>query len=166
MQYESSASWFLVTSYLCVEAIYEHTAKIKRRHLDVSGLAPLDWPACSLLMPHSVSPKSYTVPGLSACWCHISWEPLMLFGSSVPISCSSLRSQLRTYLFKDLFIIICKYAIAVFRHQKRASDLICVCWDLNSGPLEEQTVLLPMGHLTSPLNLFIFKIYFINMNTL
>jgi hypothetical protein len=35
-------------------------------------------------------------------------------------------------------------------HQKRASDLItggceppCGCWDLNSGPLEEQSVLLP-----------------------
>jgi hypothetical protein len=34
-------------------------------------------------------------------------------------------------------------------HQKRASDLItdgcqppCGCWDLNSGPLEEQSVLL------------------------
>ena len=34
-------------------------------------------------------------------------------------------------------------------HQKRASDLItdgcespCGCWDLNSGPLEEQAVLL------------------------
>jgi hypothetical protein len=35
-------------------------------------------------------------------------------------------------------------------HQKRASDLItgscelpCGCWELNSGPLEEQSVLLP-----------------------
>jgi hypothetical protein len=31
-------------------------------------------------------------------------------------------------------------------HQKRASDLItggCDCWDLNSGPPEEQSVLLP-----------------------
>ena len=30
-------------------------------------------------------------------------------------------------------------------HQKRASDLIkdgCGCWDLNSGPSEEQSVLL------------------------
>ncbi|GAB1288406.1 Inositol polyphosphate 5-phosphatase OCRL [Apodemus speciosus] len=38
---------------------------------------------------------------------------------------------------------------AVFRHQKRASDLItdgcespCGCWDLNSGPSEEQSMLL------------------------
>jgi hypothetical protein len=51
---------------------------------------------------------------------------------------------------KDLFIIISKYTVAVFRqHQKKVSDLItdgceppCGCWDLNSGPLEEQSVLL------------------------
>jgi hypothetical protein len=47
---------------------------------------------------------------------------------------------LKIYLF-----IICKYTVAVFRHQKRESDLVtdgceppCGCWDLNSGPLEEQ----------------------------
>jgi len=47
-------------------------------------------------------------------------------------------------LFKDLLIIY-KYTVAVFRHQKRASDPItdgceppCGCWELNSGPLEEQ----------------------------
>jgi hypothetical protein len=54
------------------------------------------------------------------------------------------------FFFKDLFIIIDKYTVSVFRHQKRASDLItgsCEpprgCWDLNSEPLEEQSVLLP-----------------------
>ena len=53
----------------------------------------------------------------------------------------------KIYLFIYLFII-CKYTIAAFRHQKRVSDLImdgceppCICWDLNSGPLEEQSVL-------------------------
>jgi hypothetical protein len=49
-------------------------------------------------------------------------------------------------------------------HQKRASDLItdgceplCGCWELNSGPLEEQTVLLttepslqPQVHTSNP----------------
>jgi hypothetical protein len=53
----------------------------------------------------------------------------------------------RTTVFfkKHLFIIICKYTVAVFRHTRRASDLIadgceppCGCWDLNSGPPEEQ----------------------------
>jgi hypothetical protein len=49
------------------------------------------------------------------------------------------------------FIIISKFTVAVFRqHQKRMSELImggceppCGCWDLNSGPSEEQSVLLP-----------------------
>jgi hypothetical protein len=46
-----------------------------------------------------------------------------------------------------LFIIICKYTVAVLQtHQKRESDLVtdgceppCGCWDLNSGPSEEQS---------------------------
>jgi hypothetical protein len=54
-------------------------------------------------------------------------------------------------------------------HQKRASDLItddcellCGCWDLNSGPLEEQSVLLTTEQSLQPiyfLNLFIQFIY-------
>ena len=42
-----------------------------------------------------------------------------------------------------------EYTVAVFRHQKRALDPItdgcespCGCWELNSEPLEEQSVLL------------------------
>jgi hypothetical protein len=42
-----------------------------------------------------------------------------------------------------------KYTVAVFRHQKRESGLVtdgckapCGCWDLNSGPPEDQSVLL------------------------
>ena len=49
---------------------------------------------------------------------------------------------------KDLFIIINRYTVSVFRHQKRVSALItggceppCGCWDLNSGPSKEQSVL-------------------------
>ena len=50
---------------------------------------------------------------------------------------------------KDLFNI-CTYTVAVFGHSgRRMSDLVtdsceppCGCWDLNSGPLEEQSVLL------------------------
>jgi hypothetical protein len=45
----------------------------------------------------------------------------------------------KRYLFIYLLIIIYKYTVAVFTHQKRASDLItdgceppCGCWDLNS----------------------------------
>jgi hypothetical protein len=55
------------------------------------------------------------------------------------------------HFFKKRFIlfIICKYTVAVFRRQKRDSGLVtdgceppCGCWDLNSGPPEEQSVLL------------------------
>jgi hypothetical protein len=65
--------------------------------------------------------------------------------------------------FKDLFIIIHKYTVAVFSqtHQKRASDLItdgckppCGCWDLNSGPLGEQSVLLTTEPSLQPRNIF------------
>jgi hypothetical protein len=49
---------------------------------------------------------------------------------------------LKIYLF-----IICVYTVAVFRrgHQIFVMDGCeppCGCWDLNSGPLEEQLVLL------------------------
>jgi len=51
-------------------------------------------------------------------------------------------------------------------HQKRASDLItdgyeppCGCWDLNSGPLEEQSVLLTTEpSLQPPQNLFLMMV--------
>lgn len=53
----------------------------------------------------------------------------------------NLKKKKRLYLNK--------YTVAVFRHYMRASDPIidgcelpCVCWELNSGPQEEQTVLL------------------------
>jgi hypothetical protein len=52
-------------------------------------------------------------------------------------------------LVKIYLFIICKYTVAVIRHQKRESGLVtdgcelpCGCWDLNSGPSEEQSVLL------------------------
>jgi len=54
-----------------------------------------------------------------------------------------------SFFLKIYLFIIYKYTVAVQTHQKRASDLItdgyeppCGCWDLNSGPLEEQSVLL------------------------
>ena len=53
------------------------------------------------------------------------------------------------FLKKVCLFIICKYTVVVFRHQKRTFDLItdgceplCGCWDLNSGPSVEQSVLL------------------------
>jgi hypothetical protein len=43
---------------------------------------------------------------------------------------------------------VCEYTVGLQTHQKRESDLItngceppCGCWELNSGPLQEQSVL-------------------------
>jgi hypothetical protein len=52
--------------------------------------------------------------------------------------------------FKIYFFHICGYIVAVFRHGRRQHWIIvtdgceppCGCWELNSGPLEEQSVLL------------------------
>jgi hypothetical protein len=60
---------------------------------------------------------------------------------------------LKIYLF-----IICKYTVAVFRHTRRGHQISvtggceppCDCWDLNFGPLEEQSGALTPSHLTSP----------------
>ena len=48
-----------------------------------------------------------------------------------------------------IYFNVYEYTVVVFRHQKRVSDHIadggeppCDCWELNSGPLEEQSVLL------------------------
>ena len=51
---------------------------------------------------------------------------------------------------KDLFIIISKYTVAVFRHPRKGCQVSlqdgceppCGSWDLNSGPSEDQSVLL------------------------
>jgi hypothetical protein len=76
------------------------------------------------------------------------------------------------FFFKTLFIIICKYTVAVFRHTRRGRQISlqmvdeppCGCWDLNSGPLEGQPVLStaepslqPWWHI--PLKDFIYFIY-------
>jgi hypothetical protein len=51
------------------------------------------------------------------------------------------------FVFLKIYLLYNEYT--VFRHQKRALDPItdgyeppCGCWKLNSGPLEEQSVLL------------------------
>jgi hypothetical protein len=51
------------------------------------------------------------------------------------------------------------YTVAVFRHPRRghlipitdSCEPLCGCWELNSGPLEEQSVLLTLSHLSIPL---------------
>ena len=58
---------------------------------------------------------------------------------------ATLSSFSRFFLKMYLFII-CKYTVAVFRHTRRGHPIsflmVVSCWELNSGPLEEQSVLL------------------------
>jgi hypothetical protein len=81
----------------------------------------------------------------------VSYQTFCLKVQGLPSWAQHWRSvhPLFIYFFRCLFTVIHKYTVAVFRHQKRASDLItggceppCGCWDLNSGPLEEQSVFL------------------------
>jgi hypothetical protein len=69
----------------------------------------------------------------------------------------------KIYLFVCLFII-CKYTVAVFRHSRRGHQIFDMegceppfgCWDLNLGPLEEQSVLLTAEPSHQPYTLFCF----------
>jgi hypothetical protein len=67
------------------------------------------------------------------------------------------------FFFKDLFYLYEYTCSCLQTHQKRASDLItngckppCGCWDLNSGPSEEQSVLLTTQPSLQPI-MFVFK---------
>ena len=69
----------------------------------------------------------------------------------------------KKYLFIYLFVI-CKYTVVCLQTlQKRASDFVtdgceppCGCWDLNSGPLEEQSALLTTEPTHQPLSVVFF----------
>jgi hypothetical protein len=67
---------------------------------------------------------------------------------------------------KFYLFILCMYihTVAVQRHQERASDPItdgceppCGCWELNSGPLEEQSVILTAEPSLQPPTLELFR---------
>jgi hypothetical protein len=68
------------------------------------------------------------------------------------------------FFFKDLFIYL--YTVAVFsQHQKRASDPVtdgceppCGCWEVNSGLLEKQSVLLTTEPFLKP-TIFVFCLF-------
>jgi len=81
-----------------------------------------------------------------------SWlAQLAFFSFLFPLFFSLLFfSPLSLSLLKDLFIVFyMRHCSCLQTHQKRALDPItdgweppCGCWELNSGPLEEQSVLL------------------------
>lgn len=64
-----------------------------------------------------------------------------------------------TFFSKIYLLLYCSW---LKTHQKRTSDLIrdgceppCDCWDLNSGPSKEQSVLLDTEPFASPYNMFL-----------
>jgi hypothetical protein len=71
------------------------------------------------------------------------WYSFCTWGSLLTLPSTKFKSW--DYLFKHVLHCLCLQS-----HQKRASDPItdgceppCGCWELNSVPLEEQSVLLP-----------------------
>lgn len=77
------------------------------------------------------------------------WHKLFSFYMSHIMQYLSFCTWIILFFFKIYLFVIYKYCCCLQTHQKRASDLItdgceslCGSWDLNSGPLEEQSVLL------------------------
>jgi len=98
-------------------------------------------------------------------------------GSENWIQVLSWLSQLSSYpgLF-FFFLKIClfhvyEYTVAIFRHTRRALGHItdgceppCGCWELNSGPLEEQSVLLTADPFHQPLSWAFKKILYFRVS--
>jgi len=94
-----------------------------------------------------------------------------LFKLCKPLTCDTslmLRfwwKVLNAFLFKIYLFILClRVHYYSQTHQKRASDPItdgceppCGCWELNSGPLEEQSMLLTTEPSLQPLNAVLYK---------
>jgi hypothetical protein len=78
------------------------------------------------------------------------WGFILIFVFSLPFKYEGVFCLFVCFCFcfNDLFILcIWVHCSCLQTHQKRASDLIsdgleppCGCWELNSGPLEEQSV--------------------------
>ena len=73
------------------------------------------------------------------------------------MACATTTWIFLLLLFLKIFLLIFYVYSVLPGCQKREPDLItygceppCSCWELNSGPLEEQLVLLTSDHLSSP----------------
>ena len=105
-------------------------------------------------MPGSSCPTSYRHPLPMRQWSsHQAQEPCR--ATSL---CRGIKKQ------KEVFILCMGvHCCCLQTHQKRASDPItdgyeppCGCWELNSGPLEEQSVLLTTESSLQPSHSFFF----------
>ena len=92
-----------------------------------------------------------------------------MFSSFLPSFLSDCLSVFLSFSFSlSLFLsfLLKLYFSCTQTHQKRASDLItddcespCGCWELNSGPLEEQPVLLTTEPSLQSLLLILYLIF-------
>jgi hypothetical protein len=91
----------------------------------------------------------------------------------VHCSCLQRTHFFSFFLLKKIYLfIICVYTVAVFRYSRRGDQIFvmdgceppCGCWDLNSGPLEEQSVLLTAEPSYQPENPFLKAVFLAHMN--
>jgi len=115
---------------------------------------------------HHLSHCKYKVVTYINCCCILNnLCNLLLMAALMEHSLQILRF-ISFFFLKILFYCIWVYCSCLQTHQKRASDLItdgceppCGCWDLNSGPLEEQSVLLTTEPSLQP-QIYIFISHF------
>jgi hypothetical protein len=110
------------------------------------------------------TPHTCLVPAQVRKCCQVFWTGVR-DGCEPPCGCWEQKSgplqgnSTYFFFFKSYLFYVCEYTVAVLQaHQKRASDSItdgceppCCCWDVNSGPSQEQLVLLTTEPSLQPL---------------
>jgi hypothetical protein len=137
--------------------------------LSWNSLCRLGWPRtqkspCHCLPSAGIKRHVLPLPGknraLTVCWNLFHQASTQAISTSACVKADFLLCKLAEAAVPVLFVsffflnkiylfILCIYHCSFQTHQKRASDSIpdgceppCGCWELNSGPLEEQSVLL------------------------
>ena len=79
-------------------------------------------------------------------------------------ACATTARLFILFFLRFIYCYMSVHCSCLLTHQKRASDLItdgceppCGCWDLNSGPLEDQSVLLLAEPSLQPLTWIFYK---------
>ena len=87
------------------------------------------------------------------------WPQSIAHGTMWSLGHKYSESLYYYFLLKIYLVYVCEYT-SLQTYQERASDLVtegwelaCGCWELNSGPLEEQSVLLTTEPSLQPLQL-------------
>jgi hypothetical protein len=103
---------------------------------------------------------------INMCYCEVFWK--LISGCRLDWFSRKLKLCPFFFFFLNIFLkiylfIICKYTATVFRHTRRGHPIRdgceppCGCWELNSGPSEEQSVLLTTEPSLQPLCPFFWR---------